>query len=80
MPRSVVPFTALVAVVLSVSFAQSEPPAKGDKPVRVALFAGGGAAKTKGPAAAAAEKTSGIEVPTLFNIEHGPLPSVISGG
>ncbi|MDY3551526.1 BPL-N domain-containing protein [Gemmata sp. JC717] len=78
MPRSVVPFAALVAVVLSVSFAQSEPPAKGDKPVRVAVFAGGGAAKTKGPAAAAVEKTPGFEVTLVTgeDIRAGALKDV----
>ena len=45
-----------------VAGAPPEPAGKAEKPVRVALFAGGGASKTKGPAAFAVEKTPGFEV------------------
>lgn len=61
MPRSLLVLAALFA--FAVAAARSEPPAAAtDKRVRVALFAGGGAAKTKGPAASAVEKTPGFEV------------------
>jgi putative intracellular protease/amidase len=58
--------TVCVTGIVAASAAPPEPavpPAlKTEKPVRVAVFAGAGASKTKGPAAEAVEKTPGFEV------------------
>jgi hypothetical protein len=63
--RLLFPLAVLFGAGLFGGSARSEPPAKADKaekPVKVALFADAGAAKTKGPAADAVEKTPGFEV------------------
>lgn len=68
MPRRALLLVTFVALGALAPAGRSEPPAKADKPVRVALYADAGAAKTKGPAAEAVEKTPGFEV-TLVTAE-----------
>lgn len=64
-----------VVVICSSSVVFADPPATSGKPVRVALYADGGAAKTKGPVAAVVESTPGftVELVTAEQTREGKL-------
>ncbi|HEY1187476.1 MAG TPA: BPL-N domain-containing protein [Gemmata sp.] len=75
MMRTLPLFIALVTLGAVAPAARTEPPAGTEKPVRVALYADAGAAKTKGPVAEAVEKTPGfaVELVTAEDIRNGKL-------